>query len=233
MGLHGSVRGCRWTCDFCCSRSRFRCGSVRGCRWTCDFCRSRSRFRCGARWTFCRSLFSRFLLGGCFRARVFAGSFWCRSLFSAWTTIGSVYLYAWPDCNTNKTPAQIAFDLNVPVLDLNEPLLEDIDDDDTAPLPALEDGGGGIDEVDDDGGDLTESATSKTESATSSTEASTNSTESTTSRTESATSSTESAATSTESAATSTSAETGWTSSATNTSSANVSSESADTDAEP
>ena len=101
-------------------------GTVRGCRWTCDFCRLRSRFRCGARWTFCRSLFSRFLLGGCFRARVFAGSFWCCSLFSAWTTIGSVYLYAWPDCNTNKTPAQMAFDLNVPVLDLNEPLLEDI-----------------------------------------------------------------------------------------------------------
>ena len=40
--------------------------------------------------------------------------------------IGSVYLYARPDCNTNKTPAQMAFDLNVPVLDLNEPLLEDI-----------------------------------------------------------------------------------------------------------
>ena len=93
-------------------------GTVRGCRWTCDFCRSRSHFWCGARWTFCRSLFSRFLLGGCFRARVFAGSFWCRSLFSAWTTIGSIYLYAWPDCNTNKTPAQMAFDLNVPVLDL-------------------------------------------------------------------------------------------------------------------
>ena len=40
--------------------------------------------------------------------------------------IGFVYLYAPPDCNTNKTPAQMAFDLNVPVLDLNEPLLEDI-----------------------------------------------------------------------------------------------------------
>jgi len=79
------------------------CGAVAGpcClgfSWDC----MRSRFRCGARWTF------------------------CRSLFSAWTTIGSVYLYAWPDCNTNKTPAQMAFDLNVPVLDLNEPLLEDI-----------------------------------------------------------------------------------------------------------
>ncbi|KAG2585068.1 hypothetical protein PVAP13_6KG356906 [Panicum virgatum] len=49
----------------------------------------------------------------------------------------------------------MAFDLNVPVLDLNEPLLEDIDDHDTASLPALEDDGGGIDEVDDDGvGDL-------------------------------------------------------------------------------
>jgi hypothetical protein len=47
-------------------------------------------------------------------------------------------------------------------------------------LPALEDDGGGIDEVDDDGGDSTESATSRTESATSSTEASTNSTESAT-----------------------------------------------------
>ncbi|KAG2575131.1 hypothetical protein PVAP13_7KG411466 [Panicum virgatum] len=148
-------------------------GSVRGCRWTCDFCRSRSHFRCGTRWTICRSLFSRFLLGGCFRARVFAGSFWCRSLFSAWTTIGSVYLYAWPDCNTNKTPAQMAFDLNVPVMDLNEPLLEDINDDDTAPLPALEDDGGGIDEVDDDGGDSTESATSSTESAATSTSAGT------------------------------------------------------------
>ena len=75
---------------------------------------------------FCRSLSSRFLLAGCFHARVFAGSFWRRSLFSAWTMIGSVYLYARPDCNTNKTPAQMAFDLNVPVLDLNEPLLEDI-----------------------------------------------------------------------------------------------------------
>ena len=40
--------------------------------------------------------------------------------------IGFVYLYAPPDCNTNKTPAQMTFDLNVPVLDLNEPLLEDI-----------------------------------------------------------------------------------------------------------
>ena len=103
------------------------CGAVAGpcClgfSWDC----MRSRFRCGARWTFCRSLFSRFLLAGCFHARVFAGSFWRRSLFSAWTMIGPVYLYARPDCNTNKTPAQMAFDLNVPVLDLNEPLLEDI-----------------------------------------------------------------------------------------------------------
>jgi len=67
-------------------------------------------------------------------------------------------------------------------------------------LPALEDDGGGIDEVDDDGGDSTELATSKTESATSSTEAGTNSTESATSRTESATSSTESATTPTSAA---------------------------------
>ena len=74
---------------------------------------------------------------------VFArSSFWCRSRQSfGWLDVfartnfwrrsldvftrASIYT-PWPDCNTNKTLAQMAFNLNVPVLDLNEPVLEDI-----------------------------------------------------------------------------------------------------------
>ena len=50
-------------------------------------------------------------------------NFWRRSLDVF--TRASIYT-PWPDCNTNKTLAQMAFNLNVPVLDLNEPVLEDI-----------------------------------------------------------------------------------------------------------
>ena len=50
MGLHGTVRGCRWTFDFCRSRSRFR----RGARWTFL---PLLVFAVFARWMFSRSCF--------------------------------------------------------------------------------------------------------------------------------------------------------------------------------